>query len=237
MPGSPSTTWQISIGSSPGRVSVATLPAAWIISSISPSASIPISRFGCSSACSLMEHRNARLTVFRVLNSVVSDSTICAGGSATSESSSALPPSSTVWVLSGLPSSPIRWLISRGVNSLPVGSLALRNSVSPRVISNSERTGMTTNACSVVTACFSASSEVKNGITEVPSSFSQCWSSSALSSTTCWSSAALPGTQTVDSSRVRKKAGRWAGSVAACSSSVSSSFLVSDIRPQIQWLL
>ena len=41
--------------------------------------------------------------------------------------------------------------------------------------------------------------------------------------------AAVPGTQTVDSSSVRKKAGRWAGSVAACSSRVSNSFLVSDI--------
>jgi hypothetical protein len=36
-------------------------------------------------------NRNARLTVFSVLNSVVSESTICAGGSATSDSSSASP--------------------------------------------------------------------------------------------------------------------------------------------------
>ncbi len=63
-----------------------------------------------ASARSLIEHRNARLTVFSVLNNVVSESTICAGGSATSDSSSASPPSSTVWVLSGLPS-PNRWLI------------------------------------------------------------------------------------------------------------------------------
>ena len=180
-----------------------------------------------------MEQRNARFTGLMVLNSVVRESIICAGGSATSDSSSVSPPSSTSWVLSGLPSSPIRWLISRGVNSFPAGSLALRNSVCPRVISNSVRTGITTNACSSSTASCKASSEVKNGITDVPSSFSQCSRSSALSSTTCSPSAAVPGTQTVDSSSVRKKAGRWAGSVAACSSRVSNSFLVSDIV----WLL
>jgi hypothetical protein len=77
-----------------------------------------------------------------------------------------------------------------GINSLPVGSFALRNSVSPSVIANSVRTGITTNACSSSTACCSASSEVKNGITEVPSSFSQCCRSSALSSTICSPSAA-----------------------------------------------
>lgn len=76
--------------------------------------SIPINKLAGASARSLIEHRNARLTVFSVLNNVVSESTICAGGSATSDSSSASPPSSTVWVLSGLPSSPNRWLISRG---------------------------------------------------------------------------------------------------------------------------
>ncbi len=35
---------QISIGSSPGKVSVATLPVVWIMASISPSASIPINK-------------------------------------------------------------------------------------------------------------------------------------------------------------------------------------------------
>jgi len=156
---------------------VATLPADWIIASMSLSAStsMPISRLGWASASSLIEQRNARLTVFMVLNSVVNESTICAGGSATSESSSALPPSMTICWLRGFPSSfPTRWAISLGVNSLPVGSLALRNSVSPRVISNRVRTGITTNACSSSTACCKASREVKNGITEVPSSFSQC---------------------------------------------------------------
>ncbi len=103
----------------------------------------------------------------------------------------------TVWVLSGLPSSPNRWLISRGVNSLPLGSFGLRNNDSPSVIAISVRAGIITKACSSATACCSASSEVKNGITEVPSSFSQCCRSSALSSTICSPSAALPGTQTV----------------------------------------
>ena len=233
MPFSPSTTWQISIGSSPGKVSVATLPVVWIMASISPSASIPINKFAGASARSLIEHRNARLTVFSVLNNVVSESTICAGGSATSDSSSASPPSSTVWVLSGLPSSPNRWLISRGVNSLPLGSFGLRNNDSPSVIAISVRAGIITKACSSATACCSASSEVKNGITEVPSSFSQCCRSSALSSTICSPSAALPGTQTVASSSALKNAGRWAGSVAAFSSRVSNSFFVSDIV----WLL
>jgi hypothetical protein len=37
------------------------------------------------------------------------------------------------------------------------------------------------------------------------------------------------GTHTVASSSVRKNAGRWPGSVAAFSSRVSNSFLVSDI--------
>ena len=141
---------------------------------ISPSASMPISRFGWASALSLIEQRNARFTGLMVLNSVVSESIICAGGSATSERISDSPPSSTSWVLSGFPSSPISRLISRGINSLPVGSFALRNSVSPSVISNNVRTGMTTNACSSSTACCRASREVKNGITVVPSSFSQC---------------------------------------------------------------
>ena len=168
-----------------------------------------------------------------VLNKVVSESIICAGGSAPSDNISDSPPSSTSWLLSGFPSSPISKLISRGINSLPVGSLALRKSVSPRVISNNVRTGITTNACSPSTACWSASNEVKKGMTLVPSSFSQCCKSSALSSTTASPCAAVPGTQTVDSSRVRKKAGRCAGSVAAFSSRSSSSFFVSDIRTTI----
>ncbi|GAR60899.1 hypothetical protein NGUA15_02677 [Salmonella enterica] len=164
-----------------------------------------------------------------VLNSVVRESIICDGGSATSDKISDSPPSSTSCVLNGLPSSARSRLISRGINSLPVGNLALRNNVSPSVISNSVRAGITTNACSSSTACCSASREVKKGMTVVPSSFSQCCKSRALSSTIASPSAALPGTQTVDSSKVRKNAGRCAGSVAAFSSKISNSFLVSDI--------